>query len=280
MFAILLKNFKRLTEVSSAKKSFGLRPNRRISYLLAKLSERQVIDVEGNDSYDYIQGLINDCNSSLILILGAGLVTNDIRHLCPTRETSVCYDCINSFMLNTIGRVITDVFIYKYDQDFEDKKIKHLLLEMDSQISPKITNFLKAYRIRRKVNIQLRNNLEVWSLFPSVDHFDNTFEKISEIELNFDDLKSKNIVVVKDPRLRQMGYRFLVPSAKNGQNKEEIINFLNSNSLEFSETDAEDYHKFRYRLGVGEGVRDFPVESCFPLECNGDFLHAISFQKG
>jgi len=69
---------------------------------------------------------------------------------------------------------------------------------------------------------------------------------------------------------------------KNNENsvKEDIKRLLNSKSIEYKEIVSDSYEKYRYRLGVGEGVKDFPVETCFPLECNGDFLHGISFHKG
>ena len=284
MTTLLLKSFKTLRKLNSINISYDLRPNRKISYLLTKLTERQVIGVEGNDSYDYIQGLTSCCNRYLYnyhILVPSGLVTNDIRHLSPTRETSVCYDCINSFMLNTTGRVISDLFIYKYDKYLDDKNTKHLLLEMDSKLSSKIVKFLKAYRIRRKVSIEQRDDFEVWSLFPSVDRFDDrTIEQMSEKEINFDDLNDRNNIVIRDPRLKQIGFRVLVNTQNKCQTIDKIKEILHSKSLEFNETDVNSYHKFRYRLGVGEGVRDFPIENCFPLECNGDFLPAISFYKG
>ncbi|CAG2173051.1 unnamed protein product [Oppiella nova] len=224
-------------------KDIYLRQKHMISYLLTKLNDRKLIGVKGVDSYDYIQGL----------------VTNDVRHLCPTLETSVTHDCIHSFMLNTSGRVITDVFVYKCDEI--DVKTKQLFIEIDSQLLESITKFLKSYRIRRKVDIDVRNDFET----------------------SFESLNTKDLMAVRDPRLKELGFRLLVNNKLNDNEndvKERIKNFLNSKSVEYNETNGDNYVKYRYRLGVGEGVKDFPIESCFPLECNGDFLHGISFHKG
>ena len=276
MSTILLKTLKRFSSIKSIYYSSRLN----ISYLLTKLDSRKLIGVNGNDSYDYIQGKnLIICVLSKNLISWIGLVTNDVRHLCPTRETSVCYDCVHSFMLNTSGRVITDAFIYRYDHYLKDKNNKYLFIEIDSQLLESLTKFLNSYRIRRKVEIKAENDFEVWTLFPSVDEFSDSFIKqMNENEISFEDINTEDLIVVRDPRLKEMGFRLLVK--KDNQMTDKLKNLLNSKSIQFSETNVENYDKFRYRLGVGEGVKDFPIEACFPLECNGDFLHAISFHKG
>jgi len=209
-----------------------------------------------------------------------GLVTNDVRHLKPTTDTSVHLDCIYSFMLNVLGRVISDLFIYKphYSNDNNE-----LFIEVDSHLLNSTAKFLNAYRVRRKVKIDIENGFEVWALFPS--KFD-MFEEMAEEETdnkNFEYFKNEEIVLIRDPRLKQLGFRLLVNNL--GNNDEKVINdritsLLKSNNIEFSQTDTNQYHNYRYRLGIGEGVKDFPVESCFPLECNADYLHGVSFHKG
>ena len=135
-------------------------------------------------------------------------MTNDVRHLCPTRETSVCYDCIHSFMLNTSGRVITDVFIYRYDHYLKDKNNKYLFLEIDSQLLDSMTKFLISYRIRRKVDIKAVTNFEVWTLFPAVDQFNEQIVKqLNQKEISFEDINTEDLIVVRDPRLKEIGFR-------------------------------------------------------------------------
>ncbi len=205
-------------------------------------------------------------------------MTNDIRHLEPNNETSVQLSSIYSFMLNLLGRVITDLFIYKsiYSED------KELLLEVDGSLVESITKFLNSHRVRRKVKIDIENSRQVWALFPS------NFEKFEElVEENviktLDTLKNEEIFVVKDPRLKEIGFRLLFKALDNNNDKEisdRIKSILTLKDIQLSEAEVNDYHKYRYNLGVGEGVKDFPVESCFPLECNADYLHGVSFHKG
>ncbi len=208
------------------------------------------------------------------------MVTNDIRHLEPNNETSVELSSIHSFMLNLLGRVITDLFIYKsiYSQD------KELLLEIDGHLLQPITKFLNSYRVRRKVKIDIENSRQVWVLFPSkLQKFEELVEEKENVIKTLETLKNEEIFVVKDPRLKEIGFRLLFKPLDNNNDKEisdRIRSILTSKHIELSETEVNDYHKYRYNLGVGEGLKDFPVESCFPLECNADYLHGVSFHKG
>ncbi|XP_054169336.1 putative transferase CAF17 homolog, mitochondrial [Oppia nitens] len=258
----MLKTFNRLLTL----KPISWTTSRSISYLLTKLNNRQLIDVNGNDSYDYIQGLI----------------TNDMRHLRSSLETSVTQDCIYAFMLNRTGRVIADVFVYKNDHKKDEKN--SLFIETDSQLLESTEKYLRSYRIRRKVDININSHYNVWSLFPSVNQFDDQIiTELNECEINFKSENCEDFLVVRDPRLKQLGFRLLVKYYENESEdkvRDRVKKFLQSKSLDINETNAKNYDKYRYRLGVGEGVQDFPIELCFPLECNGDFLHAISFQKG
>lgn len=207
-------------------------------------------------------------------------MTNDIRHLEPNNETSVELSSIHSFMLNLLGRVITDLFIYKsiYSQD------KELLLEIDGHLLQPITKFLNSYRVRRKVKIDIENSRQVWVLFPSkLQKFEELVEEKENVIKTLETLKNEEIFVVKDPRLKEIGFRLLFKPLDNNNDKEisdRIRSILTSKHIELSETEVNDYHKYRYNLGVGEGLKDFPVESCFPLECNADYLHGVSFHKG
>jgi len=183
-------------------------------------------------------------------------------------------------MLNLLGRVITDLFIYKsiYSQD------KELLLESDGHLLQPITKFLNSYRVRRKVKIDIENSRQVWVLFPSkLQKFEELVEEKENVIKTLETLKNEEIFVVKDPRLKEIGFRLLFKPLDNNNDKEisdRIKSILNSKHIELSETEVNDYHKYRYNLGVGEGLKDFPVESCFPLECNADYLHGVSFHKG
>lgn len=43
---------------------------------------------------------------------------------------------------------------------------------------------------------------------------------------------------------------------------------------------ADVYCELRYRLGVPEGISELGLGKAIPLESNGDYLKAISFEKG
>ena len=73
-----------------------------------------------------------------------------------------------------------------------------------------------------------------------------------------------------DPRLAQLGARFLIPRGKES----EIA------ALGFARSDATAYDKHRLALGVPDGSRDLDVEKSILLENGFEELNGIDFQKG
>ncbi|MEX2249272.1 MAG: hypothetical protein WD671_06535, partial [Parvibaculum sp.] len=67
-----------------------------------------------------------------------------------------------------------------------------------------------------------------------------------------------------DPRLTAMGARAILPR--------NLLSTLDGN--------ADDWHRHRIGLGIGEAADDFEPDRSFPLEVNLDLLHGIDFHKG
>ena len=223
-----------------------------VSYLLTKLSNRKLIKVNGEASYDYLQGMI----------------TNDTRHLKNTLETSVNLNAIFAFVLNHLGRIMCDVFVYK-GNDIENNE---LFVEVDTELYDGVFNYLRIYKVKRKVLIE-KVDLTAWSLFPedisSVNEFN---QKYVDHELD------SETIIVKDPRLKEMGFRIL--SKYSYENKDKISGLLKLKGFQVKHSSLNDYERHRYQLGVGEGAKDHPTEACFPLEANADYLHGVSLHKG
>ncbi|KAK9873986.1 hypothetical protein WA026_002334 [Henosepilachna vigintioctopunctata] len=224
------------------------------SFALNNLRERSLIAIVGEEAPIYLQGLI----------------TNDIYHL--SNDLSSQY----AMFLNSKGRVLYDSILYRIDY-------KTYFIECDSSIISNFEKYLKTFRLKRKVDVVPLNNFKVYSLFKkeycvedsdkyesllckkSVSHFDiSLFNKISKSKL------------FKDPRVLQLGYRVLLNTDDENDFQMQLQDFLNINiNLE-----NVNYRKFRYSLGVGEGIIDLPIGNCFPLESNCDYLHGVSFHKG
>lgn len=204
--------------------------------LAEKLENRSVIELRGDESIDFLQGLI----------------TNDIHHLTNSMKSSVQLPGIFAMMLNTQGRVLYDVFIYRHKTS-----PSNLLIECDSRISDDVVKHLKIYRVRKKIDINLSINMEVWSVF----------NENSEVVVDTPNELNEGIII-KDPRASSLGSRVLANSDSN------VLQILGITAVK------ETYRRKLYEHGVGEGIADHPPGNCFPLECNGDYLNGVSFHKG
>lgn len=174
-----------------------------------------------------------------------GLITNDITHLSNGSS------CIYTLFLNKAGRVLYDSIIYKTSSPDENKDA--YLIECDSSIASNLEKHLKLYRVRRKIDISVPDEHDLWCLQGSV-----------EVK------QSKDIKAYADPRLKDIGLRIITSK-----------NFNVKHSFDaFEKGTMEDYTKHRYKLGICEGIIDLPPEKCFPLESNCDFMHGVSFHKG
>lgn len=214
---------------------------------LVHLKHRSIVKLSGEGVSDFLQGLI----------------TNDMKHL---QEGSAN---IYSIFLNIKGRVLFDSIIYKASEP------KIFYIECDSSIVSSLMKHLKMYKLRRQVDIEsFQDKMNIWASFienetPSLNsdnggnESDNTFVKHID-----------NISIYNDPRLSYLGLRILTNSDVTS---DDLVKHLEPNT---SLQDVENYTIFRYKLGVGEGVENFPPGAALPLEINCDYLHGVSFHKG
>ncbi|OQR75015.1 putative transferase CAF17 -like protein, partial [Tropilaelaps mercedesae] len=141
---------------------------------------------------------------------------------------------VYSYLLNSHGRVLFDIFLYKLNDD-------DVLLEVDKSSQQSLIKLLNFYKLRRSVEIRES------SLVACVAPEPQTSALVQDI----------------DPRLAELGHKivFEKPPSK-------------------AETTEDAYRELRYWFGVPEGTADLGVGKTIPLECNGDYLKAISFEKG
>lgn len=171
-----------------------------------------------------------------------GLMTNDIKHL--DEENSGNMYCM---FLNTQGRILYDAIIYPHKQSGS------YLVECDSGCSENLAKHLSMFKVRRKVTVGVDESLRPWVFF------DQPPEDLS-----------RQAITSTDPRVKELGWRVLIDSSKNPS---QLVN-----NLHVEKTDR--YTELRYQLGVGEGLQDMVPGTSFPLECNCDYLHGVSFHKG
>lgn len=184
-----------------------------------------------------------------------GLITNDIR--CFDRnfcQANSLQQSLHAFMLNIQGRVLWDMIVYRMGEDNN----KHLI-ECDKDVINDLIKHLTKYRLRKKVDIaDVSAEVKAWIVIPCA-------------EKQFHISTSDCVFSCSDPRVPHLGYRIILPE---GVSATTVIQ-------ECKEADDNRYYEwYRYNLGVGEGMLNHPVGACFPLEANGDYLHAVSFCKG
>lgn len=215
------------------------------------LKQRSLVQVQGTEAATFLQGLI----------------TNDVNHL--EEGASSMY----SMLLNTQGRVLFDTIVYrKHEESF--------IIECDSDKSSQLVRHLKMYRVRRKIDVKsVDDEFNIWCVFdPDINFKDITHVDMESLYMN-PRAESEahvqladgvdNILVSRDPRMKYLGHRLIMPAAVSIDKV--IPTIEKSKGL---------YRRLRYRLGVGEGITELPSTKCLPLEANCDYLHGVSFHKG
>ncbi|XP_052872742.1 putative transferase CAF17 homolog, mitochondrial [Anopheles cruzii] len=231
--------------LSSSSKPFTLEPLR---------DHRSFVRVHGTDSVSFLQGLM----------------TNDMRHLEHSRS-------LYAMFLRVNGRVFCDALIYRHPAapvagttDGGD-----FLLECDRAVAPRLEKHLKLYRLRKKVQVLAEETYQAWVAFVPDSEGERPVVTLDGITTG-DRPDEERVQLYKDPRLPRLGYRVLIRDDTQAASMDRLLRLVPG----VIATDRPQYTPFRYSLGVGEGETNLPDGKCFPLECNGDFLHGVSFQKG
>ncbi|XP_078087578.1 iron-sulfur cluster assembly factor IBA57, mitochondrial-like [Mustelus asterias] len=184
-----------------------------------------------------------------------GLVTNDVAAvLSGPRDSLYCH------FLNLQGRTLFDVILYRLHKS-QDKE-QSILLECDATLLDSVQKHLKVYKIRRKVDISPCPDLFLWTILP----VEQSTKTGSALEIN----AKKVVVCTRDPRTDAMGWRLVLSASDNP------LDVVPESHL----GDIQDYHRYRYKIGIAEGVKDLPCGEAIPLESNLTYMNGISFTKG
>lgn len=217
------------------------------NFAAIKLNHRRIVRLTGFDSIIYLQML----------------TTNDLRKILPFEHMYYSQNCIYSFLLNHLGRVLTDMFIYKGNLEVDNE----LLIEIDDPVSLALQRFLLAYRTKKIIQVDIASEYDVWSILP--------LSLEAATENSIEEIDSDDVKLIKDPRLFLMGYRLVTRiSDESVSSIEKILN------QELSPLDVSKYKTFRYKLGLVEGLEDIVSGSDFPFNFNADYVQGYSFHKG
>ena len=164
-----------------------------------------------------------------------GLVTSDVESL---GEGEGCF----AGLLSPQGKILFDFFVVPREES--------LLIDCPSAISADLAKRLTLYRLRAKVTISDMGSC--WRVGAAWGEGATEWAK------------SNTALAYPDPRLSELGLRFLVCDADQSQ-------FLAS---------FEDYEAMRIALAVPEGGKDYAYGDAFPHEACFDLLHGVNFKKG
>ena len=206
------------------------------------LDHRALIQVHGNDTSIFLQGLI----------------TNDIEYLKST-------NAIYSMLLNARGRILYDMIIYNHHTSQSS-----YLVEISRNAISDFIRLLQTYKLRKQVEIEdVTKTYRIWSIFSSRNEFLPTKNDLRD-NLN---LKTRQGLIIgqSDPRNASLGIRLITEHRTQINDLADFCHIFNDILI---------YKQWLYRHGIAEGIEDIPPGECIPLEYNVVFLNGVSFSKG
>ncbi|CAH3182631.1 unnamed protein product [Porites evermanni] len=195
------------------------------------LRKRGLLKLKGRDTIKFLQGL----------------VTNDVETFQLEAERKAMY----AFFLNSSGRALYDVFLYKHRGTEESPAF---FLECDVGAISDLMKHLKMFKLRSKVDISRAEDCEPWVIFsPS-----------GAVDLQHPSARSDMLVLEEDPRVKLLGFRMVLPKGSSP-----CVCFDDM----YETGDTFDYDVHRAKLGVCEGVDEIPPGNAMPLEYNIGYLN-------
>ncbi|KAH9274059.1 hypothetical protein BASA83_003701 [Batrachochytrium salamandrivorans] len=222
------------------------------NYYYTKLNDKRVVRIEGEDSADFLQGLVtNQVYSSELKSRG-----------------------FLAAFLNAPGRVVLDAFIVQECRATEHTHSSYLL-ECTESTLPLLEQHLKKYKLRKKITISnISHDVCVWQAWGPTAHpivTDMLSKSLVGVDHSTEQApiaEFKNIAYV-DPRHGDLGVRMIL-------DKHSQVNL----PKEFVETTSSEFMLKRLLLGIPEGPADYFQGQSLPLESNLDIMSGVDFRKG
>lgn len=174
-----------------------------------------------------------------------GLVSNDV-------ELAAAGQAIWAAFLTPQGKFLHEFLVAA--------EVESLLLDCEAERRDDLIKRLSRFRLRAKVEITEEDSFSsaaAWGLENSISQ--GTCKSLTPG------------VALGDPRLPDMGVRFMAPT-------EAVKAWCAERSA--TEVDLAAYDTHRIKLGVPDGSRDMEVEKALLLENGFAELHGVDFQKG
>ncbi|PWA03350.1 hypothetical protein BB558_000463 [Smittium angustum] len=223
-----------------------------------KIPGRTIIQVEGADSLELLQGLTTN-NMPLIGQGGPGFLQ--------------CF-------LYGNGRVLADAFIYpkNFGSTFPHQIY---FIEIHAELGQTLMNLLRLHKLRSDVSIKdVSSEYSVWSIWgPSeralIGKPSNPFTRLPRGSLVYKNCEYSGAQIwINDNRALGMGVRIIIPSKEVRKFRFTLL-AISSACLPngFTRVTPDEYKLRRILKGVPEGPSDFVNKVSFPLELNLDYMN-------
>ncbi|EFX05261.1 aminomethyltransferase [Grosmannia clavigera kw1407] len=212
---------------------------------MARLASRRLISVAGPDAAKFLQGIIT-------------------ANMVPAAGASARPHGFYSAFLNSQGRVLHDVFVYRNTLSRPAVEIDPaFLVEVDAEQARTLEKHMRRYRLRAKVDVQLLDDdeLAVWHAWG---------EGAASAAAAAAATASPDVITVCDTRAPGLGWRHVAASS----------GLPPPLALAVDAVDEFAYRIRRYLWGVAEGQREIQPGQALPLESNIDLMGGIDFHKG
>ncbi|CAO3634068.1 unnamed protein product [Mucor hiemalis] len=210
-----------------------------------KIPNRSLIELEGPDSFKFLQGLI----------------TNHMPRI------SLGGDGFYAAFLTPPGRILYDTFIYPVNVGVNFPHLK-FIIDCPSSTRDTFIRHIKRYLLRSKVKVRdCSEEFQLYNVWGTALNEETLDPALVKKEKRFSDIGCS------DPRIPQFGYRAVLPV-------QEDVQHILPKSGQFEELDASEYTIRRLLHGLPEGTDDLWPEVSLPLESNFDYMNGVDFRKG
>lgn len=291
--------------------------------------QKSLISIRGPDATKFLNGLLTsrllpqivkkkqhtisaseskhaDLASVIDSMTNYGLMHEDIYD--PDYNIYVTREGINSMILNSKGRVVTDCFLYcdpfhnvahEFDEEMREPGF---LLEVDTVNCSKLMMMLKLHKLSANVDIVAKKSLNSYYYYNDSVEFDSwlemvqhqyfrTMDPINALQnansfiknqvIFQQDFASKVLGFAIDNRIPNFGFKFVTNEFIDESSIDDVFSSQFTQQFAIppliSESNVTDR---RFYNGIFETADASNGESLLPFECNLDYTNGLSLDKG
>ena len=273
-----------------------------------QLTNRKVLKVSGKDAFSYIQLMTTNNLQQKFNCLNSFMTTPNSKILCDLLIYKIKGDVfdkeliLNGLTNANFGKRLIDC-LKESDEELDNELNGELSTKSNKELKEELINDLKQYssneaseeilylecdanlidHIRKTLfvrNLHYDVKLEILDdlkVFTAYSQFDDDNLSRDKFILN-NEYVSSYFICVNDPRLPYLGQRIITKLPV--LNLIKLLNDYIFMNVSLKKSTIKDYKLNRYKLGVGEGLKEHYMAATLLSSFNADFLNGISLYKG